>query len=179
MAKMPRKIHPILFVTLVVLISVTLLIFTEGLTSAELYARQQRQVLIELENIFPEIDDHYYNEEIEVYTLYASGETIGYAFLAVGAGYSGDIAILVGLEDSETVKGIIILSQQETPGIGDKITGDGFTGQFASLSISAVKFRQDDGQIDGITMATISSKAVIDAVRDTAIEKVKQIEGVE
>ncbi len=176
---MLRKIHPIMFVTLVVLISVTLLVFTETLTSAVLEERRQQQIVDELGNIFPEIDNFVYNEEIEVFTLYAGGVTIGYAFLAIGAGYVGDIAIVVGLEDSETVKGIIIISQQETPGIGDRITGGGFISQFAGLSINAVNFKQDGGQIDGITMATISSKAVIDTVRDTAIEKVKQIEGVE
>ena len=179
MPSLLRKIYPILFVTLIVFISVTLLIFTESFTSAELQARLQQQVEEELESMFPELDDSVDNEDSEVYTLLAGGETIGYAFLAVGTGYSGDIAILVGLEDSETVKGIIILSQQETPGIGDRITGDGFTGQFAGLNIDAVNFRQDGGQIDGLAMATISSEAVIDAVRDTAMEKVKLIEGVE
>ncbi|MFH1662903.1 MAG: FMN-binding protein [Chloroflexota bacterium] len=176
---MLQKIYPIMFVTLVVLISVTLLVFTESFTSAELEARQQQQVVDQLGNIFPEIDDFDYSEESEIYTLYAGGGTIGYAFLAVGAGYTGDIAILIGLEDSETVKGILIISQQETPGIGDRITGDDFLSQFVGLGINAVDFKQNGGQIDGITMATISSKAVISAVRETAIEKVKQIEGVE
>ena len=176
MPSLLRRIYPIMLVTLVVLISVTLLVFTESFTSAELEARRQQQVVDQLGNIFPEIDDHDYNEESEVYTLSAGGGTIGYAFLAIGAGYSGDIAILVGLEDAETVKGILIISQQETPGIGDRITGDTFLSQFTGLSIDAVDFRQNGGQIDGITMATISSKAVIDTVRETAIEKVRLIE---
>lgn len=179
MPSLLRKIYPIMFVTLIVFISVTLLIFTESFTSAVLQARLQQQVEEELVSIFPEIDSSVYNEESEIYTLLSGGVPIGYAFLAIGSGYSGDIAILVGLEDSETVKGIIILSQQETPGIGDRITGDGFTSQFAGLNIDAVNFRQDGGQIDGLAMATISSEAVIDAVRDTAMEKVKLIEGVE
>lgn len=178
MSSLLRRIYPIMLITLVVLISVTLLVFTESFTSAELEARLQQQVMDQLGNIFPEIDDfdYDYDEESEVYTLSAGGGTIGYAFLAIGAGYSGDIAILIGLEDAETVKGIIILSQQETPGIGDRITGDDFLSQFTGLSINDVDFRQDGGQIDGLAMATISSKAVIDTVHETAMEKVKLIE---
>ena len=176
MPSLLRRIYPIMLVTLVVLISVTLLVFTESFTSAELESRRQQQVREQLGNIFPEIDDFDYNEESEVYTLSAGGGTIGYAFLAIGAGYSGDIAILVGLEDAETVKGIVIISQQETPGIGDRITGSDFMDQFAGLGINAVAFRQDGGQIDGLAMATISSKAVIDTVRETAMEKVNLIE---
>lgn len=176
MSSLVRKIYPILFVTLVVLISVTLLIFTESFTSTELEARLQQQVIDQLGNIFPEIDEFDYSEESEVYTLYTGRETAGYAFLAIGAGYGGDISILVGLEDSETVKGIIILSHIETPGIGDRIENDDFLGQFIGLNINDVTLRRDGGQVDALTAATISSRAVVDTVRETAMEKVKLIE---
>ena len=176
MPSLLRRIYPILFVTLVVLISVTLLIFTESFTSAELEARLQQQIVDQLGNIFPEIDDFDYDEENEVYTLYAGGETTGYAFLAVGTGYGGDISILVGLENSETVKGIIILSHIETPSIGDRIEGADFLDQFIGLNINDVSLKRDGGQIDALAAATISSRAVVDAVRETAMEKVKSIE---
>lgn len=176
MPSLLRRIYPILFVTLVVLISVTLLIFTESFTSAELEARLQQQIVDQLGNIFPEIDEFDYNEDNEVYTLYAGGETTGYAFLATGAGYGGDISILVGLEDSETVKGIIILSHIETPGIGDRIENDEFLNQFIGLNINDVSLKRDGGQVDALASATISSRAVVDTVRETAMEKVKLIE---
>jgi len=176
---MLRKIYPIMFVTLVVLISVTLLVFTESFTSAELQARLQQQVEEELGSIFPELDDSVYDEESEVYTLYSGEATIGYAFLAVGVGYGGDIAVLVGLEDTETVRGIVILSHVETPGIGDRIENDDFLNQFIGLNINDISLRQDGGQVDALTAATISSRAVVDAIRETAMEKVGQLEGVE
>ena len=176
MPSLLRRIYPILFITLVILISVTLLIFTESFTSAELEARLQQQIVDQLGNIFPEIDDFDYDEDNDVYTLYAGGETTGYAFLAVGVGYGGDISILVGLEDSETVKGIIILSHIETPGIGDRIEGADFLDQFIGLNINDVSLKRDGGQVDALAAATISSRAVVDAVRETAMEKVKSIE---
>jgi len=169
-----RKLSPIMFITLVVLISVTLLAFTESFTSAQLEAQKHQQVIAKLEGIFPEMTD--YDPKDDIYILYANGDKIGYAFLATGVGYSGDISILVGLEDAETVKGIIIVSHEETPGLGSKITESDFTDQFIGLNINDVNLKDEGGQIDSITGATISSKAVIDAVRETAMEKVKLIE---
>ena len=96
--------------------------------------------------------------------------------LVFNTGYAGEIAILVGLENSEMVKGILIISQQETPGIGDRITGDSFLNQFNGLNISDVALKRDGGQVDALSAATISSKAVADTVRETAMEKVELIE---
>jgi len=56
------------------------------------------------------------------------------------------------------------------------ITESDFTDKFVGLNIDDVALRQEGGHIDGITGATISSKAVIDAVRETAMEKVRIIE---
>jgi RnfABCDGE-type electron transport complex G subunit len=169
-ASILRKLSPIMFITLVVLISVILLTITESFTSAQLH----RQVAKKIEAMFPEMTN--YDFENDLYILYADGDKIGYAFLAAGAGYGGEISILVGLEDAETVKGLIIVSHQESPGIGSRITESDFTDQFVGLNINDVALKQDGGQIDGLTGATISSQAVVDAVRETAMEKVKLIE---
>ncbi|GAH24330.1 unnamed protein product, partial [marine sediment metagenome] len=91
----------------------------------------------------------------------------------VGKGYGGDIDILVGLEDEATIKGISIISSLETPGLGSRIAESPFTDKFTGLNIDDVALRRDGGQIDAITGSTISSRAVVDAVRDTAMEKVK------
>lgn len=175
-----RKSMPVMFLTLVVLISVTLLIFTESFTAPVVEKRLRQQLVDQMVDIFPDINDFDYNEEIDIYTLYNdSGESIGYAFLASGSGYGGDISILVGLEDAQTVKGIIILSHIETPDLGSRITEPSFLDQFIGLNINDVALTQDGGQIDGLTSATISSKAVVNAVKETAMEKIAQLEGVE
>ena len=169
-ASILRKLSPVLLITLVVLISVTLLTVTEGFTSAQLH----HQVAEKIEDMFPEMTG--YDFEDDLYILYSNGDKIGYAFLATGSGYGGEISILVGLEDAETIKDIIIVSHHETPGLGARITESGFTDQFLGLNIDDVALKQEGGQIDGITGASISSKAVVNAVRETAMEKVKLIE---
>ncbi|MFC1846630.1 FMN-binding protein [Chloroflexota bacterium] len=177
-----RKFTPVMFLTLIVLVSVTLLIFTEGFTGPVVQKRLQQQVVDQMGDIFPNIVDWEHNEDIDIYTLFADIERtqkIGYAFLATGAGYGGSISILVGLEDAQTVKGIIILSHIETPGLGSRITEPSFLNQFIGLNINNVALTQDGGQIDGLTSATISSKAVVNAVKETAMEKIAQLEGAE
>ena len=90
---------------------------------------------------------------------------------------TADISILVGLSDETTVKGIKIVSQTETPGLGSRISEPFFTDQFAGVDINDIALSRNGGKIDAITGSTISSSAVVEAVRDTAMEKVKQLEG--
>ncbi len=109
-----------------------------------------------------------------------SGKSLGYAFIAEGNGYQGPIKIMAGIKpDLVTLKGIEILESQETPGLGQEITGDDFRAQFDGLNVSSgvtcVKYKKPDtpgktqaitgatpaaGKIQAITGATISSKAV-------------------
>ena len=178
-----RRFIPVMFLTLVVFISVTLLIFTEGFTGPVVEERLRQQIVAKMVDIFPNIyeDESDYNEETGVFTLYADEgktEKLGYAFLAVGAGYGGDISILVGLENAEIVKGIIILSHTETPLIGTRAMEPVFLDQFNGIAISEVALKKDGGQIDGVTLATVSSSAIIKAVKETAMEKVTQLEGI-
>jgi electron transport complex protein RnfG len=82
---------------------------------------------------------------------------------------------LVGLEDETTLRGISIVKHSESPGLGAKITENEFRDQFIGLELDDVELTYDGGQIDAITGATISSNAVADAVRTTAMEKIKEI----
>ena len=69
-------------------------------------------------------------------------------------------------QSDDSVKGVAIVSAQETPGIGTKVTeGDEFTKQFAGLQGTATIGEN----VDAIAGSTISSKAVTTGV-NTAIE---------
>ncbi len=166
-----RRIYPVVFLTIVVFILVVSLAWTDDLTRDKIAWQEEQKVKRMLEEMFPGMSE--YTCEDEIYTIYVGDEEAGYAFLAVGKGYGGKINILVGLEDEATLKGITIISQTETPGLGDRIAESFFSDRFAGLSLNDVSLRQDGGQIDAITGATISSQAVIDAVRTEAMEKVR------
>lgn len=172
--KVLRKIFPVLLLILVVAISVNILNLTDQLTRDKIEAQERQKIQNFLEEMFPEMSRFEFKNDI--YTLYSNGDKIGYAFIAIGKGYGGDINILVGLEDKTTIKEIIIVSQTETPGLGTRITESFFTSQFTGLSIDNVALTKNDGQIDAITGSTISSRAVVEAIRKAAEEKIELIE---
>ena len=87
-------------------------------------------------------------------------------------GYSGDIEMLVGINsDSDTIAGVRVLSHRETPGLGDKIEirkSDWITG-FEHRSLTAPHtsgwaVSVDGGEFDSFTGATITPRAVVNAV---------------
>jgi len=97
-----------------------------------------------------------------------SGDFAGYAIAAEGPGFQDTIKLLFGFDaERQRVVGMQVLESRETPGLGDKIFKDAaFVAEFRDLAVSpAVKVvpkGTDDSPNaeDGITGATISSKAV-------------------
>jgi electron transport complex protein RnfG len=166
-----KKAFPVIMLTIVVAISVNALAFADRLTRPQIEAQQELKLQNLLTGMFPDMSR--YDFENDIYTIYSDGAKIGYAFVAVGKGYGGDIDILVGLENKTTIKGISIVSHLETPGLGNRITESFFTDQFVGLNIDDAALKRDGGEVDAITGSTISSTAVVNAVRATAREKVK------
>lgn len=106
----------------------------------------------------------------------ASGNVIGYTFLASEAGAKGDIVVVGGVDSTfSTITGMSVLSQAETPGLGSRIAEDAFVDQFNALPLSQLSLSSSGGSIDSITGATISSQAVITAL-DSKVESIKSSE---
>jgi len=169
-----KKIFPIISVTVVVFIAVALLGLTDTVVRDKIEWQKEQKIQRMLYEIFPSMTEH--TLENDVYMIYSDEAEIGFAFLAMGKGYGGNIDILVGLENETTVKGITIVSHLESPGLGARITESVFTDQFTGLNIDDVVLKRDGGQIDAITGASISSESVVDAIRATVIEKLKSLE---
>lgn len=170
-----KNAFPIILLTIVVAVCVSLLTYVDSLTREKISAQEDEAIKAMLTEMFPEMSRYEFKDDI--YTVYSDGSQLGYAFLAIGKGYGGDINILVGLSDATTVKEIKIISQTETPGLGTRITEPFFTDQFVGIDINDIALSRDGGKIDAITSSTISSSAVVEAVRNTALEKVKQLTG--
>lgn len=112
------------------------------------------------------------------------GRLVGVAMEAQGQGFQDTIRLIYGYSpEKQQVIGMEVLESKETPGLGDKIIKDeDFLANFAALDatltsdgsslanpIEAVKAgkKEQPWQIDGITGATISSKAVGDILRSS------------
>ena len=88
--------------------------------------------------------------------------------------------MMIGINtELDKVEGIKILEQIETPGLGTKIGEEFFTDQFKDLSASgdivAVKGAEpaNPNEIQAITGATISSKAVVRIINE-ALKQLKK-----
>ena len=82
-------------------------------------------------------------------------------------GYGGDITLMVGFKtDKKTVISYKVLAASETPGLGMKLKTPEFAGQFAGKDGTSLKVKKDGGEIEAITSATITSRAVCRAIED-------------
>lgn len=90
-------------------------------------------------------------------------------------GYSGAIRLLVGINVADQrLRGVRVIAHKETPGLGDKIETNkaDWILQFAGKSLNNPdekqwKVQKDGGEFDQFTGATITPRAVVNAVRDT------------
>ena len=101
----------------------------------------------------------------------ANGRMIGFALIAGEPGFQDMIRIMFGYDPvTGQVLGMRVLESKETPGLGDKIEKDSawvamFEG--AAAPLQTIKPGSDTGQpheVETITGATISSRAVIDII---------------
>ncbi len=106
----------------------------------------------------------------------------GYVFIASGKGYSSVIRTMVGAGLDGKITGMKVIFQQETPGLGTKAVevrygekDPWFYRQFTGKSAEDnLRVKKDGGQIDAITGATITPRAITDSINKglTALQKV-------
>lgn len=114
------------------------------------------------------------NTDLELYEVFDSkNNSLGYALPYEGNGFQGKIRLIVGInKDLKNMVGLKVLEQVETPGLGTKVTESAFTNQFNDLlvdpEIAWVKGIQpsNPNEIQAITGATISSKAVVRIINE-------------
>jgi Na+-translocating ferredoxin:NAD+ oxidoreductase subunit G len=102
----------------------------------------------------------------------SGGRPIGHAFEVEWPGFQAPIKMMVGLDpELERLLGLYVIESLETPGLGSKITETPFRSQFAGLDaereIVLVKNQNrvlEKNQVESITGATISARAVVDGL---------------
>lgn len=116
------------------------------------------------------------SNEYTVYPAYMDGKLVGAAVKATSFnGFAGEIVVMCGFEADGTVKDYKVLQQAETPGLGAKME-EWFRDPAGARSVIGknpgtvpfyvTKDKEKHGAIDGITAATISSRAFLDAMRE-------------
>lgn len=97
-----------------------------------------------------------------------AGKTVSYVIYSYGPGLWGQITALIGLKpDLKTITGVDFISQNETPGLGARITEKWFTEQFRGKQAPFTQMTSENdgkapgpGAFDAITGATRTSTGV-------------------
>ena len=179
----------VIALTTVALVSALLLGFTHLQTAERIAENQAARQRAAIEQVLPEfnndpMEEAYEREEFERLRFHPAtldGEPVGLAIRSYsGQGYGGDIEVMVGFTPDGTISGVQVVQHSETPGLGDAIARDRFLQQFREMDPAEVDLRAsaDGGDIDTITAATVSTRAVADAVQ-RAVDAFETAEGVE
>ena len=92
----------------------------------------------------------------------------GYAVQIVVGGSQGDITMMVGIDADGAVSGVSFIKMSETSGLGavaaqNSSKGEAFRAQFVGKT-GSVAVTKDGGEIDSLTGATVTSRAVATGV---------------
>ena len=117
---------------------------------------------------------------VGIYEGYSKDILAGYVLDVVTNGYGGAMSLTVGVDIEGKVTSIIIGDNNETPGLGLKVTEPEFLGQFNEATVhdtlTIVSNKKAANEIQGISGATKSANAVVDGVQ-AALDTVNMLTG--
>lgn len=180
--------------TLISVLAGGALSYTYTITQPIIEANRQQKKIEMLSKVLPPFDNrpeqdimilnNEKGEPVEFYVGKKNGKPTGVAFRSVAKGYAGNISIMVGVTPEGKVYGIEIISQNETPGLGNKIAHKQYTGQFLNKTLSGSRWevKKRGGDFDQIAAATVSSRAVVKGIEEglsfyhTQAEKIVKVD---
>ena len=107
-------------------------------------------------------------DSIEIYAGFLNENQSGTAVVGSSEkGFSGLVKIMVGFNPDGSIKNIAVLEQKETPGLGTKMKDEKFIKQFRDKHPSTynLKVKKDQGDVDALTGATITTRAFGEATQ--------------
>lgn len=127
-----------------------------------------------LENLFGKPADDLLSNKInyiiddQTYPVFYTKDNSGVTGLAIEApghgGYDGDVYIMIGINlEKNSLMGMEVVRHSETPGVGSQIEKESFRKQWSGKPVKEnYALRGSGGEIDAISGATYSSRAVVD-----------------
>lgn len=170
------------------LIGTGLLAYTFDNTKTKIAGNEKAQLLKQLSELIPvsRYNNDLYNDRLQitaptylgtvepvtVYRARRNNVPVAAAFQAVAPnGYSGNIYLLMAINYEGTLAGVRVISHKETPGLGDPIelAKSTWIKSFDNKSLldppaAAWRVKKDGGVFDQFTGATITPRAVVQAV---------------
>lgn len=155
-------------------------LLTEGKIAEqqEKKSEESRKIVLSAADSFTETQ----TDDGTVYHVGTAGEkTVGFVFETSAKGYGGDVSVMTGITADGEISGVVILSHSETPGLGANAEREEFRTQYQQPvpqgELEVVKYQTPtQGQVEAMTGATITSKAVTGAVNE-AVALYREIQG--
>ncbi|MCL2440133.1 MAG: RnfABCDGE type electron transport complex subunit G [Treponema sp.] len=172
-----------LFITAVITVAVLSVVYNLTLEPIENQKRRTQETV--MREILPRATE-YHEIETEktgsitaVYEGYFSSDAlddkvlVGYVIQLSPEGYSGKIDLVVGINRGiGKISGMRVLSHTETPGLGALAVKENFYNRYESMPLmplTVVRNNPGEYEIQAITSATITTRAITNAVNE-AIE---------
>ena len=163
-------------VLLIITAVVALLLgYFNSLTADVIAANVEAKKLMSMQNVMPEagsfelldvaVPDDSVITEVQK-GFFVTGEPAGYCFTLKPEGYGGELTVVAGVDLEGKVTGVDIIEHSETPGLGANADNPQWLKQFIGKSgeLTVVKSNPGDSQIQAVTSATRTSRAVTGAV---------------
>lgn len=166
-------IKPASVLLIVCIVAAGLLGYVNQITAAPIAAQEELAKQESMTAVLPDAAEFGEEEEINdgnittiTPALDSDGNEIGYAVAITTRGFSAGLQLMFGVDTEGVITGLSVVNcSNETPGLGANAANESFYGQFAGKS-GEVAVTKDGGDIEALTGATITSRAVADAATE-------------
>ena len=180
---MPKKESTFLNMTLSLIIITVVagvsLGLVNDLTKGPIAQAKLERKVNALKSVLPEFNNNPVNEmfwrntesiedSTEFYPASLNQESVGMAIIgSSNKGFNGLVKVMAGFNMDGSIRNVVVLEQNETPGLGTKVKDDKFIQQFRGKNPSDFKLlvKKDQGDVDALTGATITTRAFTEALQ--------------
>ena len=166
-------IKPAAVLLIICVVAAGLLGYVNQITAAPIAAQQELAKQESMTAVLPDADT--FGEEQEINegnittitpALDSEGNETGYAVAITTKGFSAGLQLMFGIDTEGVITGLSVVDcSNETPGLGANAANEDFYGQFTGKS-GEVAVTKDGGDIEALTGATITSRAVANAATE-------------
>ena len=161
-----RMFKPIVVLCIICVVITGALAATNSVTAPIIEEATRRAQELARQELLPEASGFTKVEGIDVENVsdvYTADNGVGIVVTCTGKGYGGAVTVMVAFSPDGTIAQIKVTGQAETAGVGTKVTTQPttFWDQFAGKAAQTLTLGED---VDKVTGATISSRAVTNAV---------------
>lgn len=171
-------IVPVATLVIIAVVSAFVLGYVHQVTLEPIQQAKDNQELAAIAEVVNDFDNNPFAEKMVITTKNKKHKLIMYPARKDGSlnsvaiktytntGFGGRVELMAGFNVDGSIKSFKIISSHETPGLGSKVDEPKFKEQFSGFhpQKQILKVRQDGGDVDAVTAATISSRAVLKAI---------------